>query len=222
MKKGAISRNIGFLMEHFGIRNESQLAKQVGMPQTTVNKLIAGVSADPRISTLIPIAEHFKISLDTLLSENPMFGATIENEPAVLWIPLIAQDEVADVYGNLDSLNTANWPHWYPIPKQKHKDYYAIHLTSELLSPFDEASILIIEKKDSLENNTYCMVKHLNSNSINIKKAFFENGQQWLLALQSELPASEFNKKQWELLGTIRASVIDITNGDFIPLGEQG
>lgn len=222
MKKGIISRNISLLMEHFDIRNESQLAKLIGMPQTTVNKLISGVSADPRISTLTPIIDHFKISLDTLLSESPTFSSVKTNDATDLLIPLITYDELTDMYGDLHSLNTTNWPHWFPIPKQENDNYYSIHLTAQqLLKPFNETSLLIIHNSPKLENNTYCVVKHLSSNSINVKKSFFENGKEWLLALQSELPASEFNSEEWLLLGTIQACVTDMTNGDFIRIGER-
>lgn len=223
MKKDTISRNIGLLMEHFGIRNESQLAKQVNMPQTTINKLLSGVSSDPHISTLTPIIEYFKISLDTLLSETPIFSSASTTEPQDLLVPLITYDELVDVYDDLSSLNSTNWPHWYPIPKQKNNDYYVVHLTQQRLSkPFDQASLLIVQHSQTLQNNIYCLVKHLPSNSLNIKKAHFENGKEWLLTLQPELPTSEFDVNEWLLLGNIQAVLIDMTNGSFIQMeGEQ-
>ena len=220
MEKGIISRNIGLLMEHFNIRNESQLAKQVGMPQTTINKLVSGVSADPRISTLTPIIEHFHISLDTLLNENPIFGRPKENQPLDILIPIISYDEAIDMYENLSSLNTSNWPNWFPIPHQKDKKYYAIHLTlQELSQPFDRTSVLVIKNNSTLQDNTYCIIRHIESNSINIKKVSFENGKKWLIALQPKIPAAEYNKQQWTSLGTIQAAITDLTDHNFISIG---
>lgn len=208
-------------MEHFNVRNESQLAKQVGMAQTTVNKLITGVSADPRISTLTPIAEHFKIPLDTLLSENPSFTDIKENAPKDLFIPVLSYDELADIYDDLEALNMATWPYWYPIPQQDSQHYYGIRLTpKQLLKPFEQTSLLIIKNEPKLNNNTHCLVKHLSSNSINIKQVFFENGKPWLLPLQAELPTIEFNQEQWQLLGSIQARITDMVNGNFIRMEE--
>lgn len=222
MKKDIISRNISLLMEHFDVRNESQLAKLVGMPQTTINKLLTGVSADPRISTLTPIVEHFKITLDTLLSDNPVFISPPNRQQLDTLIPIITYEELSDIYDNLQSLKIENWPQWYPIPKQSTSDYYAVHINQKQFpQPFYEASILIVKNEPKLPRTGYCLVKHLDSNTVNIKKTFLDNGKQWLLALEAGLPTSEFDMEHWQTLGIIQAFVIDISNGDFIYLGEQ-
>lgn len=223
MKKGIISRNIALLMEHFGVRNESQLAKQVSMPQTTINKLITGVSADPRISTLAPIIQHFNISMDTLLSENPIFSDLTKNNAFNFsLIPLINFDEIIDVYENIDSLTTTNWPHWYPIHNPENKKYYAVNLSPDQFpKPFEQSSILIILKDSALLNNTYCINKHLSSNSTSIKKIFFDDGKQWLLALHPELPASEYNKN-CKILGTIQFTVNNMLNNNIVHTEKHG
>jgi len=222
MKKGIISRNIGLLMEHFSIPNETQLAKLVGLPQSTINKLISSVSSDPRISTLTPIIEHFNLSFDTLFNENPVFSTAKENEAPNLLIPLITYEEIGDIYDNLDALRLENWPHWYPIQNQKEvSKYYAIYLSyQELIAPFDQASILAVQNKPVIEHNTYCIVKHLDSNSISLKKTYTENGKQWLLPLMPDLPRSIFDKDQWAFLGTIRAITSNLTKRNFIYMEE--
>ncbi len=219
MKKDIISRNISLLMEHFGIRNESQLAKQVGMPQTTVNKLISGVTADPRISTLTPIAEYFSISVDTLLSEKPEFNNDHNAEFLEMWIPMVAFDEIIEIYGNLNSLTKSNWPYWYPIPKQINMSYYTVLLCAQQFTqPFDQQSLLIVNNDAVWKNNNYCLVKHLDSNSVNLKRMFIDGGKEWLLALQSELPASEFDEQHWQVLGSISAVITDLGQGGFISM----
>lgn len=225
MQKGIISRNIELLMEHFGIRNESQLAKQVGLRQSTINKLISGVTIDPRISTLAPIAEHFNLSVDTLVSNHPTFGEkTKENGRQTFdtLVPLITYHELSEVYDDIHSLNIANWPHWIPIPPQKKEsDYYAVSLKDHLPKPFELASILVICNSSDLPNNNYCLLKHLDSNSISIKKILFDDGKQWLFALQSELSPSEFNSKLWQPIGVVHAFVANISNNVYAVPGES-
>ena len=176
MKKGIISRNISLLMEHFAIRNESQLAKLVGMPQTTINKLITGVSSDPRISTLTPIITHFKISLDTLLSDDPVFATVNLKQSSDVFVPVVTLEELGDIYANLNSLKTENWPQWYSIPKQNSHNYYAVHVSpKELLPPFQDASILIAKNESKLPQSGYCLIKHQRSNIISLKRVFFSS-----------------------------------------------
>ncbi len=221
MKKGMISRNISLLMEHFNIRNESQLAKLVRMPQTTVNKLITGVSSDPRVSTLTPIIEHFKISLDTLLSDNPIFTPTSASQQDLL-IPIATLDELGDIHTNLNSLKPDNWPQWYPIPKQSSLNYYAIQLTpKQLLPPFHDACIVIVKNESKLPQSGYCLLKHLHSNTVSLKKVFFDDSRQWLLALETGLPPTEFDAKKWNSLGVIQAFVTDMSHGSFVYVGEK-
>ncbi len=222
MEKGIISRNINLLMEHFAIRNESQLAKLVGMPQTTVNKLITGISSDPRISTLIPIIKHFKISLDTLLSDDPVFEKTSVQQSSDLLVPIVTLEELSDIHVNLHALKSENWPQWYSIPKQNSHNYYAVHVSpKELLPPFQDASILIAKNESKLPQSGYCLIKHQRSNIISLKRVFFDDGRQWLLALEPGLPPIEFNHRQSKSLGIIQAFVTDISRGDFIYIGEK-
>ncbi len=222
MKKGIISRNISLLMEHFNIRNESQLAKLVRMPQTTVNKLITGVSSDPRVSTLTPIIEHFKISLDTLLSDNPIFTQTSASQQSHLLIPVVTIDELVDIHPNLNSLKSNNWPQWYPIPKQSSLSYYVIQLTpKQLLPPFQDASIVVVKNESKLPQTGYCLLKHLDSDKVSLKKVFFDDSRQWLLALETGLPPTEYDAKKWQSLGVIQAFVTDVGHGDFIYVGEK-
>lgn len=215
MKKNIISHNLGLLMEHFGIRNESQLAKIVDMPQTTVNKLINGTTADPRISTLLPFTQYFKISLDTLLSTNPVFDKDTQHQE--LLIPLVPFEKLNQMYHELISLTSANWPDWYPIPRENSEGYYAVRLSPfQLPRPFEQRSILIVKNIDELPDNNYCILKHLSSNSISIKRTVFDNGKNWLLALQTEIPPLEFDKKIWLSLGIIQFIVTDVRKNTLL------
>lgn len=57
------------LMKAAGGMSESELARKVGLKQQTVHRLLSGTTPDPRISTLIPIAKHFNITIGQLLGE---------------------------------------------------------------------------------------------------------------------------------------------------------
>jgi transcriptional regulator with XRE-family HTH domain len=224
MKKGTISRNIGLLMEHFSIRSVAQLAKLIGMPPTTLNKLTTGISPDPKISTLIPLADYFKISLDTLLSDHPVFTHQKSPKQFDLLVPLLSYNELPDMHEHLESLTVKTWPQWYPIPFQKKNDssYYAVYTTlKQLPAPLDEASILIVKNESQLTHHTYSLIKHLNDHAVTIKKIVCDSGKQWLLPLHSELPPSEFSSKECCSLGTLQAVTTDMSNGKFVFIGEK-
>jgi transcriptional regulator with XRE-family HTH domain len=228
MWKSIISKNIILLMEHHNIKNESKLAQLANIPQSTINKIISGNTPDPRISTILPIAKYFNVTLDTLLNENPIFASELQdieayNAPNQL-IPLVTYNELLEIHSHLDSLTPGTWPHWLPIPRQTQKTacYYAVLLTNTLDEPFEQASILILSNDNGLPNNRYCLLQHIKSNTTYLKKIKLNDGKKWLFALQKNLPPSEFKETEWTPLGVIEASLNDMSDNSFIQIGEQG
>ncbi len=61
-----IGKNIRQLMACAKM-SEADLCRGVNLPQTTVNRLLSGHTTDPRISTLVAIAQFFEVSLEQLL-----------------------------------------------------------------------------------------------------------------------------------------------------------
>lgn len=54
-----------------------RLAKKSGVPQSTLNEIMQGRSRDPRLSTIIQIAQGFDMSIQELL-DDPIFES-VEN-----------------------------------------------------------------------------------------------------------------------------------------------
>jgi transcriptional regulator with XRE-family HTH domain len=206
-------------MEQFNIKSESQLAKKVGMAQTTVNKLITGATADPRISTLTPIAEHFKISVDTLLSENPKFDQEnfhTSNDILSIQIPLINFDELIDLHSGIQSLSTNNWPHWYSLNTNQQGLYFALYLTESMSNLFQKGSVVTILKDLILSNNSYVLLKHIETNTLTIKRVKIDGGDCWLLPLLPELPAAAYEASKWESLGSLQTITQNLSDNNFL------
>ena len=53
------------LMNRYQI-NELQLARKTGVRQPVINRLLSGKTPNPQIATLIPLADHFKVSIECL------------------------------------------------------------------------------------------------------------------------------------------------------------
>src|SRR5690348_10569311 len=87
------------LMEEAGVK-EAELARQVGLPQTTINRLLLGGTTDPRAYTLKPIADFFSVTIGQLCGFEPvsphrLLGATNPTRPAACRsIPIIPWEKV--------------------------------------------------------------------------------------------------------------------------------
>lgn len=217
MIKDLISRNISLLMEHFEIHSGNQLAELTGMAQTTVHKLITGITSDPRISTLQPITSYFGISLDTLLSESPKFNTTRQDEPRSFFdIPLLTLQELKRLSSDIRSLNKMNWPNWtsadYEESKIKNTNLFGVSIEHSIFpAPFEQNGILIANNKINKYNNSYVILRNINSAAINIRKLYQDGEIIWLLSLQNGIPPQKLNEA-WEILGTITEYKIKLIN----------
>src|SRR5579863_3717042 len=71
VNKQPVNLIISQLMEECGTK-EAELARQVGIPQTTINRLLLGGTSDPRAYTLKPIADFFGVTIGQLCGFEPL------------------------------------------------------------------------------------------------------------------------------------------------------
>lgn len=57
---------------------EAHLAKIIGMPRATINKIATGKIVNPRSSTLNLIAKYFNITIDQLVGNEPLFDSRLK------------------------------------------------------------------------------------------------------------------------------------------------
>lgn len=50
----------------------TQLAREIDVPQQTLQRIVAGLSPSPHRKTLEPLAEYFSISVDQLTGKKPL------------------------------------------------------------------------------------------------------------------------------------------------------
>src|SRR5580692_3272249 len=74
-----LSDNLNLLMARARL-SSSELARQLGIPATTIKRIRNNEQANPTITTLIPIAQYFSISLDQLIGDES-FCTTGEMRP---------------------------------------------------------------------------------------------------------------------------------------------
>lgn len=64
-----ISHNLRHLMDTAGV-GENELARQTGIQQPTIHRIVVGTSRDPRRSTLQPLAEFFGVTVEQLINDD--------------------------------------------------------------------------------------------------------------------------------------------------------
>jgi transcriptional regulator with XRE-family HTH domain len=94
--------------------NEATLAKKTAIPQPTLHKILSGKTADPRVSTLKLIAEHFNVSLDTIMytgTEEKIAAESLAKKKTKA-IPVISWQECVEAEALLATLTHTTWKDW--------------------------------------------------------------------------------------------------------------
>src|SRR3990167_4732459 len=66
-----IKESLAALMKAKGIR-ESELARETGIPQPTLNRLLIGSTSNPTISTVEALTKFFGVTMEQLLGREPI------------------------------------------------------------------------------------------------------------------------------------------------------
>ena len=78
--KSTLSEVLTHLVSKKGLTS-SELARQTGIAQPVIHRLMTGATENPQILTLKPIADYFQISIDQLLGSTSLTGQKVlDNE----------------------------------------------------------------------------------------------------------------------------------------------
>lgn len=154
MNTNNLMKNLKILMEYHYL-NGHELTRQTGIPQQTLQRLIAGHTDDPKLSTLLPIAKKFGISLGQLVGEEPL--PTIY-QPLVLEqnnpVPVITLSDAITWKFSIKEIYPNHWPYWInsDIPVGE----FAFAVKTKLLK--NNYSLIIIDPIENIQEGDQVLV----------------------------------------------------------------
>lgn len=176
----------------------NELAKETGVPQPVIHRIIKGKTLNPSISTLIPIAKFFNLSMSQLIGESPLpkifnkhlapsedisFANEAHNVPIIHWNQILEWcDNALDVSAE----------EYISIEKQTSQKVFALRINEldvNIINPrFHQDSIIIIEPEITILNYDYvivCNVKKDLTSKCSINQLLLDNGEKILQSLTS-------------------------------------
>lgn len=199
-------KNLMLLMQAKDL-TEAQLSREIAMAQPTMHKLMSGATTDPRISTLIPIAEYFNVTIDQLLGLVPFDVSLIasnKNSHSAIKVPVLPWEHLVEHRKNLADLTVSNWGEWLAINKHFAKDSYATRIKNSAFSaPFSNNTVIVVDPSLSITNGCYIFLKSTSTDSLTIKKCLFDGGDFWLMSLIDGIQPVLWNENSWLNFGII-------------------
>lgn len=199
-------KNLMLLMQMKDL-TEAQLSREVSMAQPTMHKLMSGATTDPRISTLIPIANYFGVSIDQLLGLVPFDATLISTDGhahSSVKLPILPWEHLVEHRNNLADFTSSNWNEWIAVNKPIVKEGYATRIkNSSFSAPFSNNTVIVVDPSLSTISGCYILLKSTHADSLTIKKCLFDGGDFWLMSLIDGIQPTLWNKDNWLILGVI-------------------
>lgn len=197
MKPITLSSNLKQLMAKEGLTTAS-LARLTGIGQPVIYRMISGETDNPKIATLIPIADYFNISISQLVGDLDLQ----QNRLEISKVPLLSWEEAI---------------HWQEIiPNRKNQrtvvttdkvsdNAYALVTKDTTMQPkFPENTILIINPEVEPKNKDYVVVHLADQNEATFKQLLFDGSQKYLKPLNTDFAVTPIhNNKTCHFLGVL-------------------
>jgi SOS-response transcriptional repressor LexA len=198
----AVINNLHRLMQHQGL-SEAELARQTGVPQPTLHKILSNQTTDPRISTLKTLADFFKIPLDDLFSDNvllqdtPTSGAKdSQSIPVISWEDCVKPNPTSD-------LSPTNWEDWLVLDGANTiKHGYALISRPSMEPHFPRGTTLIVDPDVRPSDGDLIVVQYPDTESATLRELIIDGPNRMLIPLNQNSDADHLTDTT-RVLGTV-------------------
>lgn len=163
MIDGHKNNNIKMLMQKHGLTIE-ELADELGVSISTINRLLMGTRIDPRLSTLRPLAKFFDVSIEELMGERPLNiklkdAGPFDSKQALIQVPIIHWEQVKNAENIVSHLNFDKWDSWMVVSSIMSEQAYALKIQqTSLPPPFYLHSIIVIDPGRDPKDSDYVLI----------------------------------------------------------------
>ncbi len=164
----------------------TELHSQTGVAMPTIKRIQSDSACNPTVSSLLPIASFFEITMDQLLgiqalnNNNHIHSENVTTKPHNVFI--LSWDEI-NCWLTDNKCSTENT---ISTEKEISNKGYALKIPHNNWLGFLKDSLIIIDPAKSFENNTYVIAKHKENKIPSLKQCLIEDNQIYLKSLISD------------------------------------
>lgn len=150
-----IGENLKHLLKQEGI-SENEFSRRVGLTQQVVNRIISGSNKNPKIDTLLPIANYFNIPLHEIIETH-----IADSDKKVFYeaykIPYI---EFRDILNRGIEAALLAASKYVSVDMNEKNNYFATSMYDDSMEPkFPKGTILVFEKTKNIVSGDFCLLK---------------------------------------------------------------
>lgn len=196
-----LAKNLKSLMQRMHL-NESELARLACINQPVVNRLLHGVTTNPNVDTLRPIARILNVTIGQLLGDEALF---LPDNSDMSDQPILAS--------NLIEVPIINWEaaaQWQSIPPKQKKeqfkkfirldaslsdDAYALLIEDSTMEPtFMKGTCVVIEPDLEPVDRDYVVVRVKDQKKAVFRQILFSGSEAFLKSLNPDFDVLQTSK----------------------------
>lgn len=196
------------LMEECDI-DDAQLARETGVPASTISRMRINSNANPTASTLRPISKFFSISISQLLGDEPLPKDRLPGTHNPTYytsarMPVIEWDWVmnwVDTHGESikEKLKT-----WISTEKEVGLNSFALIIpTNSFGLAFRKGSTIIIDPSQSPIDGDLILVKNKNEENVLLKQFLLDGSEIYIRSVNPEIKSITPFTKDHKIIGVV-------------------
>lgn len=202
-----LKRNLQILSEMNNV-SEAELCRKTNVPQATLNRLLSGATDDPRVSTLVAIADFFSVSIDQLLGIQSLAPNMVKAKAETsTFIPILSWKNIkGSAILNYSEQKELQWIETEPSNKQ----CFGLKAEGESMWPqFVEGIILIVDPTIKAKHKDF-VICYLHKEKETIFRQLIEENQYKILnPINHVFPPIRFTKND-RIIGVVSQARYDL------------
>ncbi len=174
-----LSDNLNLLMEEASI-SADELGRRTGIPSSTIKKIRNRYNPNPTLTTLLPLAQYFVVTLGQLVGDEPLpetriKGAYRVNNEKLRQVPAISWEE------SIHWPSAINHEHLTVTTENNYSETaYSLMVEEENWENLTRGTALLVDPALEVEHRDYIIVHKQGQKIPALKQALFDEGQIYL------------------------------------------
>lgn len=193
-----LAERVSYLLDQEGL-HEAEFARKLGIKQQLCNQILRGQTANPRLETLVRLANFFKVTVGQLIGTE-----SLEHSPSSATVPVLDWNHVIDWVKNEKLPEQGKSTAWICSDLHSESRGYAIRSNPILEPYFDRGAVLLIDPSLEYQPGHFVVASlHLTKSvSITVRRLVEELGDVFLNSIVPGIPSIQVGP-QIQLLGTV-------------------
>ncbi|OGO96410.1 MAG: hypothetical protein A3F41_03130 [Coxiella sp. RIFCSPHIGHO2_12_FULL_44_14] len=198
-----LAQNLNILFKNHH-STASQVAHAVDIPMMTVRRLLSGETVDPRISTLKLIADHFGVTVDSLMGSNSQVLINSLTKTKLLFVPILNWN-MAEGMNTIIDFDLTQWTEWQPISLSENeaigKHAFALESRPSMYPRFPQGTVFVIDPDVIPADGDIVLVKIKKNDELALRELVIDPPDWRLHSLIFDSNVLQYSKRDHEIVG---------------------